>query len=73
VQAGRIGAAILWALARAHGDSLRVTAMTFDRRFGRAALREALLRGDDPDGVLDKELPAVVAFQQRAKQYYLYR
>jgi uncharacterized protein YbbC (DUF1343 family) len=73
LQAGRIGAAILWALARAHKDSLRLNAMAFDLRFGRAALREALLRGDDPDGVLDKELPAVVAFQQRAKQYYLYR
>jgi uncharacterized protein YbbC (DUF1343 family) len=73
VQPGRIGAAILWALARTARDSLRISALAFDLRFGSTALRERLMRGDDPDAVLDSELPAVVAFQERARRYWLYR
>ena len=73
VHAGRVGAAILWALARTGGDSLRVDARAFDLRFGSPSAREALLRGEDPDAVVDRSLPAVVAFHERAKRYYLYR
>lgn len=73
VHAGRVGAAILWAVARTSGDSLRVDARAFDLRFGSPSAREALLRGEDPDAVVDRSLPAVVAFHERAKRYYLYR
>lgn len=73
VHAGRVGAAILWALGRTGGDSLRVDARAFDLRFGSPSAREALLRGEDPDAVVDRSLPAVVAFHERAKRYYLYR
>ncbi|CAA9356938.1 MAG: hypothetical protein AVDCRST_MAG40-3223, partial [uncultured Gemmatimonadaceae bacterium] len=66
-------AAILWAVGRANADSLRVTARGFDLRFGRAAAREALLAGEDPDAVIDRELPAVVAFTTRARRFHLYR
>ena len=45
----------------------------FDERFGAARIREALLRGDDPDSVLDRELPAMVAFRESIKGYLLYR
>jgi uncharacterized protein YbbC (DUF1343 family) len=73
VQPARIGAAILWALSRVHGDSLRVNAPGFDRRMGSARMREALLGGADPDAVLDRLLPAVVAFEKEARRHHLYR
>jgi uncharacterized protein YbbC (DUF1343 family) len=73
VHVGRLGAAILWALARAHPDSLRIDAKAFDLRFGSPAAREALMRGDDPDAVVDRSLPAVLAFRERVRQYELYR
>lgn len=73
VQSGRLGAAILWAVAKVHRDSLRVTARGFDQRFGAPEAREALLAGDDPDGVIDRMLPAVVDFQRRVREHLLYR
>jgi uncharacterized protein YbbC (DUF1343 family) len=73
VRPGRVGAAVLWALARANGDSLRINARAFDLRFGSAELRERLLRGEDPDEVLDDEVPEVVAFRERTRRYWLYR
>lgn len=73
VQAARIGAAVLWALGRVHADSLRVTARGFDERFGSAQAREALLAGSDPDEVIDRVLPDVVAFEQAMRKYQLYR
>ena len=73
VQVGRLGAALLWAIGKTAGDSLRLTPLAFDLRFGGARHREALLRGDDPDEVIDRELPATVAFGQRARRYSLYR
>jgi hypothetical protein len=73
VHAGRVGAAILWAVAKTAGDSLRLDSAGFDLRFGSAAARRALLRGDDPDEVIDESLPAAVAFSQRVRRYLLYR
>lgn len=73
VQVGRVGAAIVWALARVHRDSLRLEAAGFDLRFGDPRAREALLAGDDPDAVIDRQLPGVVAFTTRARRYHLYR
>ena len=71
-QAARVGAAILWALGRTAPDSLRVTARTYDLRFGNPGAREALLRGDDPDEVIDRMLPDVVAFQRRVRNHLIY-
>ena len=73
VQVGRVGAAILWALARTHSDSLRVTARTFDHRFGSPSMREALMRGEDPDSVVDREAEAVALFQRSTRRFLLYR
>ena len=73
VQAARIGAALLWAIARTSGDSLRLSARSFDERFGTPRVREALLRGDDPDEVIDRELVATAAFQARVRPLLLYR
>jgi uncharacterized protein YbbC (DUF1343 family) len=73
VEVGRVGAAILWALGRANADSLTVEPLGFDHRFGSPAAREALLRGEDPDAVMDRALPGVVAFNTRARRFHLYR
>ena len=73
VPVGRVGAAILWALARTHADSLRVTARTFDLRFGSPSMREALMRGEDPDAVIDREAEAVALFQRSTRRFLLYR
>ncbi|HEU4563798.1 MAG TPA: DUF1343 domain-containing protein, partial [Gemmatimonadaceae bacterium] len=69
----RVGAAILWAVAQTNRDSIRIRDAVFDARLGPPRVREAILRGDDPDAVLDRELPATVAFEQRVKRYKLYR
>jgi hypothetical protein len=69
---GRVSASLLSVLHQAHRDSLRVTARTFDLRFGLAAAREAILRGDDPDEVIDRMQPDVVAFQRRVRPFLLY-
>ena len=71
--AGRVGAALLWAIAQVNRDSLRIDTLAFDLRFGSPDARVALLRGDDPNAVIDRSLPAVVAFTQRALRYELYK
>ena len=53
--------------------SSKDAARAFDLRFGRSAAREALLAGEDPDAVMDRELPGVVAFTMRARRFHLYR
>jgi uncharacterized protein YbbC (DUF1343 family) len=73
VHAGRLGASILWALARTSRDSLRITPLTFDLRFGSTAAREAVLAGDDPDTVIDRHLPGVVAFDRAMRSHLIYR
>ncbi len=73
VNPARVGAAILWAVAKTSGDSLTFRIPRFDELFGAARLREALVRGDDPDAVIDRELPATVAFRESVKPFLLYR
>lgn len=73
VSAARVGAALLWAIVQTSRDSLKIRDLTFDERFGAARVREAILRGDDPDTVLDRELPAMIAFRESIKPYLLYR
>ena len=72
VQSGHLGAAILWAVARANHDSLKIQARTFDERFGSTTAREAIMRGDDPDSVIDRQRPAVEQFLLHAAPYRLY-
>lgn len=71
--AGRTGAAILWAVGRASGDSLVVRAAAFDERFGRPAMREALLRGEDPDRVVAGDDVAVAEWLRATAPYRIYR
>jgi len=73
VQVARAGAAIVWALHKVNPDSLKLTNATFDLRWGSAQSREMLLRTDDPDRVIDAEVAAVSAWQQKVRRYVLYR
>jgi uncharacterized protein YbbC (DUF1343 family) len=71
--AGRTGAAILWAIARTSPDSLVVQPSGFDLRFGRPAMREALLRGEDPDRVVAGDSAEVAAWRRRVAPFLIYR
>jgi uncharacterized protein YbbC (DUF1343 family) len=72
IDVGRVGGALLWAIARANRDSLRLDTLAFDLRFGSPTLRARLLKGDDPDAVLDQTIPSDVAFQRRSQRFWLY-
>lgn len=72
-QMARLGAALLWAVARVHPDSLQVNARGWDERFGMPAVRAGLLAGGDPDELIDDQLPSVVAWEQATRQYLIYR
>jgi uncharacterized protein YbbC (DUF1343 family) len=72
VQSGRLGAAILWAVARASGDSLQIRARSFDERFGSTTAREAIVRGEDPDVVMDRQREAVARFLTHARPFQMY-
>jgi len=69
---GRVGAALLWAIAKVNRDSLRIDTLGFDLRFGSGALRANLMQGSDPDAVLDKTIPADLAFERRSRRFWLY-
>lgn len=73
VQAARVGAALLWAIARVNRDSLRLDSAAFDLRFGSPTARSALVKGDDPDAVIDRSAEGVRSFEARARRYLLYR
>lgn len=73
VNPARVGAALIWAIMQTSKDSLKIRDAAFDDRFGAARVRVALLAGEDPDSVLDRELPAIVAFRESIKPYLLYR
>jgi uncharacterized protein YbbC (DUF1343 family) len=73
VQPARVGAALLWGIARLNRDSLRITEKGFDERMGASRVREAILGGADPDAVMDRQLPGVVAFERDVRRFHLYR
>ena len=70
--AGRTAAALLWAVQRANADSLIVNARSFDERFGRAAMRQAILRGEDPDDVVRRDADAVAEWLRKVAPFRLY-
>jgi len=70
---GRTSAALLWAIHRVAPDSLVVRGPAFDERFGRPAMREALMRGEDPDAVVARDSAAVSAWWRAVARYTLYR
>jgi uncharacterized protein YbbC (DUF1343 family) len=72
LQAARVGATLLWAINKTSADGLKIDNRRFDLRFGSARVREALLRGDDPDAVIDREYQAAYAFRDKTRRYLLY-
>ena len=73
VQSARVGASLLWAIRKTAGDRLTINDRAFDLRFGSPRVREALLRGEDPDVLIDREYKAAYAFREGTRQYLLYR
>ncbi len=73
IQVARVGAALLWAIAKVHGTDFTYTERRIDERLGSTAMRSALIGGEDPDRVIDRLLSTVVAYQQAVRRYHLYR
>ncbi|HEY0527689.1 MAG TPA: DUF1343 domain-containing protein [Gemmatimonadaceae bacterium] len=73
VQSARVGATLLWAIRKTAGDKLTIDNRAFDLRFGSPAVREALLRGEDPDELIDREYRSAYAFRERTRQYLIYK
>jgi uncharacterized protein YbbC (DUF1343 family) len=73
LQAVRVGASLLWAINKTAGARLTIDNRAFDLRLGAPAVREALLRGEDPDVMIDREYKEAYAFRERTRQYLLYK
>ena len=73
LQAARVGASLLWAISKTAGSKLTIRNRAFDLRFGSPRDREALMRGDDPDVLIDREYKAAYAFRESTRQYLLYK
>jgi uncharacterized protein YbbC (DUF1343 family) len=73
LQAARVGATLLWAINKTAGTRLTIENRGFDLRFGSPSLREALLRGEDPDVLIDKEYKSAYAFRDATRQYLIYK
>ena len=73
LQAARVGAALLWAIAKTSPNDLKMNNRTFDLRFGALRVREALMGGEDPDAVIDREYRAAYEFREKSRKYWLYQ
>jgi uncharacterized protein YbbC (DUF1343 family) len=73
LQSARVGASLLWAINKTAGTRLTIRNRDFDLRFGSPSVREALLRGDDPDVLIDREYKSAYAFRETTRQYLIYR
>jgi uncharacterized protein YbbC (DUF1343 family) len=72
MQPSRVGAMLLWAINKTSGADLKLNNRTFDLRMGAPRVREALLRGEDPQAVIDREYQAAFAFREQTRRYLLY-
>jgi uncharacterized protein YbbC (DUF1343 family) len=73
LQSARVGATLLWAINKTAGTRLTIDNKGFDLRFGSPRVREALLRGEDPDVLIDREYKSAYAFRERTRQYLIYK
>ena len=73
VRSGHVAAAVLWALTRVHPDSLKIRDPAFDERFGSSVVREAIVRGADPDQAMESQRRMVEQFMVGSRRYLLYR
>jgi uncharacterized protein YbbC (DUF1343 family) len=72
MQPSRVGANLLWAINKTSGKGLKLNDRTFDLRMGAPRVREALMRGDDPQAVIDREYKAAFDFREQTRRYLLY-
>jgi uncharacterized protein YbbC (DUF1343 family) len=72
MQPSRVGAMLLWAINKTSGADLKLNNRTFDLRMGAPRVREALLRGEDPQAVIDREYKAAFDFREQTRRYLLY-
>jgi hypothetical protein len=72
MQPSRVGAMLLWAINKTSGADLKLNNHTFDLRMGAPRVREALLRGEDPVAVIDREYKAAFDFREKTRRYWLY-
>jgi uncharacterized protein YbbC (DUF1343 family) len=72
MQPSRVGAMLLWAINKTSGADLKLNDRTFDLRMGAPRVREALMRGDDPQAVIDREYKAAFDFREQTRRYLLY-
>ncbi len=72
MQPSRVGAALLWAINKTSGAQLKINTRTFDLRLGAPRVREALLRGEDPEAVVDREYKAAFDFREQTRRFLLY-
>jgi uncharacterized protein YbbC (DUF1343 family) len=73
LQSARVGATLLWAINKTAGSRLTIDNRAFDLRFGAPEVREALLRGEDPDELIDREYKSAYAFREKTRQYLIYK
>ena len=73
MQPSRVGAALLWAINKTSPNDLKINDRAFDLRFGAPRIREALMRGEDPDAVIDREYRPAFEFRERTRKYLLYQ
>ncbi len=73
LQSARVGASLLWAINKTAGGRLTIQNRDFDVRFGSPSVREGLLRGDDPDVLIDREYKSAYAFREATRRYLIYR
>ena len=72
MQPSRVGATLLWAINKTSGSGLKIDNRAFDLRMGAPRVREELLRGDDPEAVIDREYKAAFDFREQTRRYLLY-
>jgi uncharacterized protein YbbC (DUF1343 family) len=78
VDVGRLADALLWAIARANGDSLHLDTLAVDLRLGSGALRRALVSGSvngvptNPNRAAADEAHRAHEFALRTRRYWLY-
>ncbi len=73
LQPSRVGAALLWAINKTSGADLKLNDRTFDLRMGSPRVRQALMKGEDPDAVIDREYRAAFDFREKTRRYWLYQ
>lgn len=72
LQTTRLTAGLLSALHQAYPTQFTVDTTRFDRLFGSASARQAILRGADADAVVDSTYGPAYAFRQSVARYLLY-